>query len=757
MRESGERLVATLRGDEDARRWMVAGPWLATLTDLYGQHPGFRVYNQAVAEVVAALRPARGATPLRVLEVGAGTGGATGHVLDRLAGAPVEYLATDVSPYFVKMLRHRFGDRPGFRAAALDVEDPPPALGPFDVVIAANVVHATADLRRTLAGLRDQLAPGGTLVLMEALGRAPWFDLLFGQFDGWWRHADADLRADHPLLDLRTWLEVLGAAGFEVAAVADDLGHRDTDPLQAVLVATVARPAPRPRPPRRWLVLSDGRGVGPELAAGLREAGDTCVLAWPGPAYRRYGGDGAELDPASVGDWARLLADAGPVDGVLHLWALDAPDEPDAGRPLPFLATTCGSVAALFAALDASGSTAGTLWLVTAGAQPAGGDDGSSAGLSQAPLWGLGRVVRSERGGGRCRLVDLGAGCPDDDVAALLAELVGAGAEDDGAAGDPEEVAFRSGRRLARRLDAAVHAPAGDRAPHPVPRSPAEATFRLAVGRPGALDSLVLREVAPAEPGPGEVAVRLRAAALNYRDVLVALGLPFAAGGDDPASAPLGWEGAGVVEALGDGVTGLEQGDRVMVAAANALASRVVTRAGYAIPMPAGLGFEDAATLPVAFLTAIYALDRRARLAAGERVLIHSASGGVGLAAVQVARLAGAEVLATAGTPEKRAYLESLGIEHVMDSRSLDFGSEVLRRTGGEGVDVVLNTLAGEAAACGVGVLRPFGRFVEIGKRDIYEGGRLDLAPFRNNLSALALDLQPLFDGQPKLVGSILR
>ena len=753
MRESGERLVATLRGDDDARQWMVAGPWLDTLTELYGENPGFRVYAETAADVVAAYRAARGGGPLRVLEVGAGTGGATGPVLDRLPAGAAEYLATDVSPFFTKLLRRQVGHRPGLRTAVLDIEHPPIDGGPFDVVVAAGVVHATADVRRTLATLREAMAPGGLLVLVEAQGRVPWLDLLFGQFEGWWRHADGGLRPDHPLLDVPTWLDVLRAEGFAAAAVTDAGDPAGTGPLQAVLVGTLPPPAAPRRRLRRWLVLTDRRGAGPELAAGLREAGHTCVLAWPGPAYRRFGADGAELAPADAGGWGRLLADAGPFDAVVHLWALDAPDEPGAGGPVQFQATTCGSVVALAAATH--GGPAPELWLVTAGAQPAGGNGGDGPGLAQSPLWGLGRVARSEWGVGRCRLVDLGPGAPDADVAALLDELLAA--PDSGAAGGGDgELGFRDGRRLARRLDRPAEATAATPRERTVDRSPATASFRLVARRPGALDSLVLQETAPAEPGPGQVAVRVRSGALNFRDVLVALGLGFAAGGGDPSNVPLGWECAGVVESCGEGVTAHRPGDEVLVVAPGSLGARVVVPAGYAVALPAGLSAGEAATLPVAFLTAHCALVRQARLAPGERVLIHSASGGVGLAAVQVARQAGAEVLATAGTPEKRDYVRSLGIECVADSRTLDFVADVLAHTGGEGVDVVLNSLAGEAAARSLDLLRPYGRFVEIGKRDIYEDGRLDLAPFRRNLSYQALDLQPMYDHQPELLAELL-
>ncbi len=156
---------------------------------------------------------------------------------------------------------------------------------------------------------------------------------------------------------------------------------------------------------------------------------------------------------------------------------------------------------------------------------------------------------------------------------------------------------------------------------------------------------------------------------------------------------------------------------------------------------PAHLSFEQAATIPIAFLTAYYSLHTLGRMQQGERVLIHSGTGGVGLAAVQLALKAGAIVFATAGSPEKRALLAALGVPHVMDSRSLAFADEVMGLTDGEGVDIVLNSLSGEAIDKNLSILRPCGRFIEIGKTDIYKNRKIGMRPLRKNISVFAVDL----------------
>jgi NADPH:quinone reductase-like Zn-dependent oxidoreductase len=159
------------------------------------------------------------------------------------------------------------------------------------------------------------------------------------------------------------------------------------------------------------------------------------------------------------------------------------------------------------------------------------------------------------------------------------------------------------------------------------------------------------------------------------------------------------------------------------------------------VRMPPGLSFEDGAGVPTVFLTCYHALRNVARLQPGERVLIHTATGGIGLTAIEIARSTDAEIFATAGSDAKRAFLRSIGIRSPMDSRSTEFADAIMDETGGEGVDVVLNTLPGAAGACGLRVLRPFGRFLQLDKQDIFTGATLALDPFKRGLTYAAIDL----------------
>ncbi|MDT0527732.1 SDR family NAD(P)-dependent oxidoreductase [Micromonospora sp. DSM 115977] len=314
--------------------------------------------------------------------------------------------------------------------------------------------------------------------------------------------------------------------------------------------------------------------------------------------------------------------------------------------------------------------------------------------LARASVWGLVRSAQSEHPG-RFTLLDT------DDAAASLATVPAAVAS-----GEPQ-LALRDGvplvPRLARARDAGV-----------LPLPADEVPWRLDVTEKGTLENLALLpapEVSGELPA-GHVLVGMRASGLNFRDVVLALGMV-------PDQEVLGNEGAGVVLGVGPGVTDLAPGDRVLGIFSGSFSSAAVTDRRLLTRIPDGWSYTDAAAVPVVFLTAWYGLVELARLRAGESVLVHAAAGGVGMAAVQIARHLGAEVYGTA-SPGKWPALRATGFDdaHLASSRSLDFADEFAHRTGGRGVDVVLNALSGEYVDASLRLLADGGRFVEMGKTD---------------------------------------
>ncbi|KOX06595.1 hypothetical protein ADK65_01770 [Streptomyces sp. NRRL B-1140] len=330
----------------------------------------------------------------------------------------------------------------------------------------------------------------------------------------------------------------------------------------------------------------------------------------------------------------------------------------------------------------------------------------------------------------------------------LGARLITGEFDADELAATDDRVALHDGQRLVGRRTRG----GGPTLP-PATRSGGERPFRLTVARPGSFETLAARPLETTTPRAGQVTVRTSASALNFIDVMKALGVYPDASWDRSL---LGLECAGVVTAVGADVTGIAPGDQVVACAFGALGSEVTADARHVVPVPEGLTDAQAAALPMVLVTAWYALIDRARLSPGETVLVHSATGGLGLAALQVARRAGAEVIATAGTEEKRAYLRGLGIRHVFDSRSLDWAGQVREATGGRGVDVVLNSLSGAALTLGLDVLAEDGRFIEVGKRDIYAESTIGLGAFRKAVTVSAVDIAGLLRRHPERFASVL-
>jgi NADPH:quinone reductase-like Zn-dependent oxidoreductase/acyl carrier protein len=321
---------------------------------------------------------------------------------------------------------------------------------------------------------------------------------------------------------------------------------------------------------------------------------------------------------------------------------------------------------------------------------------------------------------------------------------------------DETEVQLAAGHRFVNRERAMTLTDEARNAGSGVPSD--NDAFALELMPQGGIDSLYLGATNRKPPSHNEVEIGVRAAGLNFRDVLWSMGMIPEEALEKGFSGPtIGMECVGEILRVGAGVTGFKEGDRVVAFASSCFASHATTDAGSVALMPAGIDFPEAATIPTAFLTAYYALDHLAHLTAGETVLIHGAAGGVGLAAIQIAKLKGAKVFGTAGSPRKRRMLEMLGVDHVLNSRSLDFADHVMSLTDGLGVDVVLNSLAGEAITRSLKCLRPFGRFLEIGKRDLYANTRIGLRPFRNNLSYFAIDADTLLIQRPELARSIFK
>ena len=377
------------------------------------------------------------------------------------------------------------------------------------------------------------------------------------------------------------------------------------------------------------------------------------------------------------------------------------------------------------------------LYVVTRGAQTV--LAGERPNLEQAGLRGLLRVIGAEYPHLRPTQIDVDEQTEGKYVAQQL--LLGS---------ELDETAFRSAEWYTAHL-------------YPSPLRPDERHttvvdhqregMRLEIRTPGDLQTLELTAFERVAPGPGQIEVAVTASSLNFADVLVAMGRYPSFDGNPQ----LGIDFAGVVTGVGPGVTTHRIGDHVGGMSPNGCWSTFLTcDADVAVTLPAGLRDDQAAAVSTAAATAWYGLQDLARIRAGDKVLIHSATGGVGQAAIAIARLAGAEIFATAGTQDRRDMLRRMGIARVYDSRSTAFAEQIRAHTDGYGVDIVLNSLTGAAQRAGVELLAFGGRFIEIGKKDIYGDTRMGLFPFRRNLSFYGVDLALMCKTHPAQIRELL-
>ncbi len=742
------RLAPVLRGDDDPLQLLFPAAAAYSAETLYQDAPSAQVHNSLLAEAVAAAvvqKPA--GRKLRVLEIGAGTGGATTAILPRLAHAEIEYTFTDLSNLFLTKAREKFASYDFIEYRLLDIERDPQLQGfaqaSFDLVIAANVLHATPQLQQTLAHVQQLLTPGGVLALLEGGTPRRWIDLTFGLTTGWWSFSDESLRPEHPLLSPAQWQSLLVETGFLNPAVVE---VEETSLFPQAVILASAPLAAKNQTGGAWLIFADGQGAGRALAGLLQERGEKCLFVARGEEYRRIEANLWQLNPADPTAYHQLLSDvtaaAGALRGVVHLWGLDSMVYPDTGAETELYGLGSSQMLAAGSSLHLAQALASAqlpatprLWLVTAGAQA---PVESPVYPAQAPVWGLGTTIALEHPELQVTRVDLDPTATSDRQAAdLLADIVQPMAED--------QIAFRAGARYVARLTRhIVHHEES-------PRLEEAASVRLEVATPGVLDSLTTRPLVRTQPGPGEVEIEVFCTGLNFRDVLSAMALyPGDAG-------PLGGECAGRIAAVGAGVQDLAPGDEVIAIAAGSFGSFVNTRAEFVVRKPANMTFEEAATVLSAFLTAYYTLHHLADMRHGERVLIHAAAGGVGMAAVQLAQRAGAEIFATAGSLQKRAMLQSLGVQHVMNSRALDFAEEIKQLTAGRGVDIVLNSLAGDFVPHSLATLAdgPESRFLQIGKRGVWTTEQV--AQVKPDVANFIVDLVAKSQENPALIQSMLR
>ncbi|WDK19629.1 KR domain-containing protein [Colletotrichum graminicola] len=764
----GQHLHQILKGSENALQVIFEG----NLADEFYHCDVFATNNSkmgAYIDILAHKNP-----KLRLLEVGAGTGSFTGRIMPYLApgeegGAPVpvrfgEYIYTDVSAGFFEKARERFsfvGDHMKFQK--LDLEQTPASQGyddgTYDVIVAGNVLHATRDLVQTLRYVKGLLRPGGVLLLGEAVNLDNVRDgLIFGLLPGWWLRegqwwsTDDEYKDQGPLLTESQWDMVLREAGFPgVQMVFRD---HEEKPHHRVSIIVSARPDEEGLPeissltrpvrvnPYR-IVFNPASPLQKSIAETLqdyiaREITTGVVVLWAI-------GEAATLDTQQIQE-----------EGVISLLDLEH-SVLESGCDVHFSSIKTLCLGSRF-----------VVWL-TYGAAPEASNPWAEAAV------GFGRSVCSERGDQGFITLSVASrpGSPSEaaplvqHVLRVLCQLEAARSptaenesefsEKNGvlciprfipAPGMKDTLSERWGARKPRTYRFGQDSDGGT-------STSSKPRFRSSIQTPGLLDTLYFAEDPNgcSELKDGEVEIEMKATSMNFKDVMIALG-------QIPGKS-FGFDGAGVVSRVARG-SELRPGDAVLYCSSDGGGYGTFVRCPelQTEKLPEGMSFHVAAAIPAVWSTVVYSLDYIARLSAGETVLIHAAAGGVGQAAVQLAKLRRAEVFVTVGSESKRELVKELydvPDDRIFNSRNDSFAQEVLFATGGRGVDVLLNSLGGELLRQSWECIAPFGRFVDIGKADIIANNMLPMGPFDKNVTFAAVDLVVVHKEGKALMKRILK
>lgn len=646
---------------------------------------------------------------LSVLELGAGTGEKTSRVvncLTRSGRRPLysQLVVTDASFSKVNLIKESLKGVANTKVSVLDVSGNLAEQGfedqQFDLIIATNIINMTNDIQTSLKNIRQLLRPNGRLLLQEPRPGLLWAKFVLGASPRWWSHNEDQERKTEPFVNPDEWQRVLQAAGFS------SIEHVKPTSEQWTSTTLIARPQPYKLPAKRVTLLVRSTNT-PELTLILSEL-----------EAQRYTFDVRELGQALPSD-----------QDVVALLEEDCPffEDVDAVRLDQFkqLLHTLGNN--------------GLLWLTRL----------SNVGCTDpryAQVVGLARSIRSEMAIDFAVLETDTITSPEGARAVVKVLSKFQTRENDGVLGPDLEYAIHKDRTLVNRVF-----PFSIKDELVMPQELNEAV--LTQQHLGRLNTLTWSSISSIPPKDDEIEVAIHAAGMNFRDVLVGMQII-------PGRVPVfGYEASGVVRRIGPKVAKFAVGDRVVGTGHNFHSTITTGPEIYFEKLPNDVSFGEGASVPLVFVTALYGLRDVGRLSKGQSVLIHSGAGGVGLAAIQIARMIGAEVFTTVGSDRKVQYLmDTYGIprNRIFNSRDASFVDDVMRETHGKGVDVVLNSLAGELLHSTWKCVAQWGTMVEIGKRDLLGNAQLDMAPFLGNRNYSCFDTDAMGRERPELLQQLL-
>jgi acyl transferase domain-containing protein/NADPH:quinone reductase-like Zn-dependent oxidoreductase/SAM-dependent methyltransferase/NADP-dependent 3-hydroxy acid dehydrogenase YdfG len=702
--------LEVLRGEIAGTDVMFPNSSMERVEGIYKGNAQVDHYNQSVAlNVLAYIRhcmPKLGKNgKIKILEVGAGTGSTSTMIFDavREYGEHLTYVYTDISPSLINYGRKNFEvDNPFVDFKILDVERDVEAQGyelfDFDIVIATNVFHATRRINNTLRHAKALLKTNGWLIINEGVKNLDFLTYTFGLLKGWWLYDEKERLPGGPTLSLAIWRNVLQEEGFGSILSLNESSQARLDFGQDVIIAE-----------SNGIIRRNLKSVGtPTLTKTNSVKSQSPSILSAKPEIVRKKTDVKTYIQESIAENLVLALDISQEDinikkplseyGVDSITGVDIINRINKTFKLQLRTTVLFDHANIEsfanALFDEYSEQIQTL-------------------LASEPLETLETLEHLQ---------------PLETSTSVFHQ-------------DWETVdSFGVNNTQVEKIKE-------EEKEKGLPPT-YQAVF---VNKSGFPEDLEIRGIQPTAPGEGEVEIEVRACSLNLADVLCMRGLypnmppyPFTPGS----------EISGVVLRTGAKVQRFQPGNEVIAVMGQSMGGHsglVLVREENIVKKPSGLTHEEASSFPVAFLTMNHAFNL-ANVKPGEKVLIQTAAGGIGLIAVQLASLKGAQIYATAGSPAKLAYLNKKGVNNLINYRTEDFGKRILEMTNGQGVDVIFNTLSDDAIQKGLNLLAPGGRYIEIAMTGLKNSRPLDLSHLVDNQTFQSIDMSRLYTKQPKLL-----
>ncbi|KAI1806786.1 putative polyketide synthase [Daldinia bambusicola] len=731
----GEQLPQIFRGQIPPLQVLMNN---GLLHDWYRSSLGLERHNSQMIAYIQLL--AHKNPNMNILEVGGGTGGVTLPILESLGGSNdtsphfTKYTFTDISTgYFEKVSDELAPWAPFMEFSKLNIEQDPTLQGfqehTYDLIIASNVLHATKYLTQTLRHIRKLLKPNGKLVLSEITNPAGKMrsHMIVGSLEGWW-YGEDDGRHGGPYLTSEKWNDLMLEVGFSGVEVDFSDFEDERDLTNSAMVTTATAPNPPDISQEVMIVLpaapsQEISNFSDNIASRMREAGRDVMT------MRLQDTPNVDIRNKSC----LILVDIGNDEGFLTNVSTED------WYALKNL---------IFASQSATYVTRGSTI--------------NSENPQSNLITGLSRTIRSENPTIALSTLDLDSNAlmnTEETIAAVIKVLT-ALMNSKGLERQDWEFAIRDGVPLIQRvvlekdLNDLIETLHAAPQPEPTPFKQNGRPLALQIGSPGKLDTLRFADdLTVREPLPDhEVEIEVRSASLNSKDVMVAMG--------QLSQQDLGLDASGIVSRVGREVKAFRPGDKVMTWKRGTFRNYIRAEESMIQLIPENFDFNVAATIPFVYSAAYYALANVGNIRKGETVLIHSAAGGFGQASIALAQHFGAEVFATVSSREKKQLLmDAYGVseDHIFNSRDASFAQAVKRRTGGRGVDVLLNTLAGDALRESWHCVARFGRFIELGQKDIDGNTGLDMAPFVKSVSFHSVNLVDLIDHDSPAAAKVFR